>query len=518
MVEVIFNGLNLEDEKLKILEVGANEHKNLEKFLKKKEIKFLDLILAPELLEDPSFIEGDATNLDFSDCEFDFVIGLDVLEHIPKNKREAFLNEIERVSKYGFIISAPFTNHGVEELEERLGCFFDFLYDGEILWSKEHRENGLPDITEILNTINNFAGNSVNFKHSSSLLFERLMQLEFKSGLHSKASSYWKAINQYYNENLFFKDFDDKHSVRNFIIYGKNGFERKIQKLPSLIKDLTRTMTKEDEAKLKHFEETINFMCSQKVGEVQEEQSNLRDLHLQIYWNANDGFNESDSYSMVLNRLQSIYEVDLDLVSYSSQVRIDPSPKGCIIKLLEVGLYDQAGNRLNNYNVQTNSFFRLKDQFIFLGDDPQIIFESKVNPIRRIKLIIQYIKDDLYISNDIVDQLLEIKKTEAKKNTIFKKIILRNKEYKKKLKTQKYEYEELINELEKRLEFEKEDTKEKTMKLESELKELHKNMEIILELNDGLKNENNILKEKMNTRIVRLSNRLYKFIGKLRRR
>lgn len=153
-----------------------------------------------------------------------------------------------------------------------------------------------------------------------------------------------------------------------------------------------------------------------------------------------------------------------------------------------------------------------------MGDDPQIIFESKVNPIRRIKLIIQYIKDDLYISNDIVDQLLEIKKTEAKKNTIFKKIILRNKEYKKKLKTQKYEYEELINELEKRLEFEKEDTKEKTMKLESELKELHKNMEIILELNDGLKNENNILKEKMNTRIVRLSNRLYKFIGKLRRR
>lgn len=60
--------------------------------------------------------------------------------------------------------------------------------------------------------------------------------------------------------------------------------------------------------------------------------------------------------------------------------------------------------------------------------------------------------------------------------------------------------------------------KRKTMKLESELKELHKNMEIILELNDGLKNENNILKEKMNTRIVRLSNRLYKFIGKLRRR
>lgn len=139
-------------------------------------------------------------------------------------------------------------------------------------------------------------------------------------------------------------------------------------------------MTKEDEAKLKHFEETINFMCSQKVGEVQEEQSNLRDLHLQIYWNANDGFNESDSYSMVLNRLQSIYEVDLDLVSYSSQVRIDPSPKGCIIKLLEVGLYDQAGNRLNNYNVQTNSFFRLKDQFIFWEMTLRLFLNQRLIP------------------------------------------------------------------------------------------------------------------------------------------
>ncbi|CAI6086426.1 hypothetical protein PAECIP112173_04982 [Paenibacillus sp. JJ-100] len=521
MVEIIFNGLNLQEEELNILEVGANEHKNLEKFLHKKQIKYLDLILAPELLEDPSFVEGDATNLDFPDGEFDFVIGLDVLEHIPKNKREAFLNEIERVSKYGFIISAPFTNHGVEELEERLGFFFNFLYDGDILWSKEHRENGLPEINGTLNTINKFIGKSVNFKHSSSILFEKLMQMEFKSGLNPKASSYWKAINQYYNENLFFKDFDDEHSVRNFIIYGKNGFESKIQRVPSLIKDLTRTMTKEDEARLLHFEQTINFMCLQKVEELEEKQNNHSDVHLQIYWNENHGFNENDSYSMVLNKQQSIYEVDLDLVSDSSQVRIDPSPKGCIIKLLEVELFDQAGNRLNNYDVQSNSFLRLKDQFIFLEDDPQIIFESKVSPIKRIKLIIQYINDDLFISDDIVNQLLEIKHIEAKKNSILEKIIMRNKKYKnetKNLKIKKNEYEEQINELRNQLVFEKENTKEKTMKLDAELNELHKQIELLKKVNNDVRNENDILIEKMNTRIVRLSNKIYKFIGKLRGR
>ena len=68
----------------------------------------MDIELPEELLSDPAFIKGDATNMHFGENSFDFVVALDVLEHISPEKRNDFLSETHRVSTQGVILSAPF--------------------------------------------------------------------------------------------------------------------------------------------------------------------------------------------------------------------------------------------------------------------------------------------------------------------------------------------------------------------------------------------------------------------------
>ena len=132
-----------------ILEIGANEHKNLEKFLPKDKIKYLDIKLSDELQKDKKYILADATNMpQIKDNSFDVVIALDVFEHIPSNLRKSFLNEINRVSKILVIIAGPFDESEVTNTEVRVNQYYKNKYDEDYIWLKEHIENKLPNLTE----------------------------------------------------------------------------------------------------------------------------------------------------------------------------------------------------------------------------------------------------------------------------------------------------------------------------------------------------------------------------------
>lgn len=89
LAELIVNKLKTQDRKYKILEVGANEHRNLERFylMMKYPIWILNFlrnywVILPLL--------KDATNMHFGENSFDFVVALDVLEHISQRKEMTF--------------------------------------------------------------------------------------------------------------------------------------------------------------------------------------------------------------------------------------------------------------------------------------------------------------------------------------------------------------------------------------------------------------------------------------------
>ncbi len=77
----------------------------------------------------------------FEEDTFDLVVSLDVLEHLPSERRIRFLEELDRVARNWILLGAPFASLEVEAAEEALA--------GSVLggqrFVQEHRELGLPE-------------------------------------------------------------------------------------------------------------------------------------------------------------------------------------------------------------------------------------------------------------------------------------------------------------------------------------------------------------------------------------
>ena len=190
----------------KVLEIGANEHKDLSLFLPNDELLFSDIVLTPEMEKDIQFVKIDRSNIPFAENSFDFVVALDVLEHISAEKRIVFFREMERVSSIGAILSFPYDNDSVNQSEQRVNSYFRALSGNDFIWLKEHMENGLPDLNEIDNCLKKEKINYFSFFHGSLSIWERLWYCHFDTVFSHESLSFRKQIDTYYNRNLYQTD------------------------------------------------------------------------------------------------------------------------------------------------------------------------------------------------------------------------------------------------------------------------------------------------------------------------
>jgi hypothetical protein len=108
------------------------------------------IVLDKQRAKGPDFIQGDGASLPFLDSSLDVVCSLDVLEHVPKNKRPDFLAELCRVASKMVILSAPFASDDIEKAEATLAQQIERLYGTKHHQLQEHSQLGLPEIEEVV--------------------------------------------------------------------------------------------------------------------------------------------------------------------------------------------------------------------------------------------------------------------------------------------------------------------------------------------------------------------------------
>lgn len=227
----------------KILEVGSGAHGNLAKYLPADEITFLDNTLPDEVLADKRFVKGDATCLPFEDESFDFVIALDVIEHIPAELREEFVKNITRVCKKGIFIIFPHFCETNPYADSILKAFYTMNKSEVPIWIDEHNDCVLPQVDEVKNMFAKYVEEQRIFYQgcASRSLSEKLLALEAICSNIPELMNFFEPINSEYVRTIMKRDvsipIDEALKVWFFISKESSGEEAKNNFLKNIVDD-----------------------------------------------------------------------------------------------------------------------------------------------------------------------------------------------------------------------------------------------------------------------------------------
>lgn len=210
-----------------ILEVGSGAHHNLADYLPNDKITFLDISLPEEVLSDSRFMVGDATNLPFDDESIDYVIGLDVLEHIPTEKRHAFFRETMRVSRVGIILTFPHAHASEDVDDDVLREFYKLTTSNYPIWLDEHIDCSLPTwkyAEEEAHQIDRTVAVHHLFQSERQLMY-CLLRWEALASVYSEATGLFGAVNDRYCNEFMMDDFCDSadQATKTCVVIDKHG-------------------------------------------------------------------------------------------------------------------------------------------------------------------------------------------------------------------------------------------------------------------------------------------------------
>lgn len=210
-----------------ILELGANEHKDMALFMPNDRILFTDIYLTSTMEADPDFQMADGTDLPFEDRSFDFVAAADVFEHIPPEKRTQFLSEAYRVARIGVLLSFPHDSPDVIGAENRVNEYYKAFTGEDFIWLKEHRDNSLPVLEEVNKCLDRLGGGYFSFCHGDIRVWEKMWYSNFDALLSPNAQGFHQELYSFYNNSIYLSDISD-NCYRVFYVISKkddNGWK-----------------------------------------------------------------------------------------------------------------------------------------------------------------------------------------------------------------------------------------------------------------------------------------------------
>lgn len=220
--EEIINSLRIDNIPYKILDIGteANEASILEKFLLKDKVNYID-IRQPVGSNSEGFLLKDNEDNLFSDNSYDIVIALEVFEHLEEEKKEAFINELNRISKGFFIIGSTFDGELIVEAINRVNSFYRSIYGGDHPELFRKIKLGLPSLEDTKEALNR---REINFKiapHCEIGLWEEMENAKSLLLYEENGIGALRSISSCYNNHVYCRDAGAVNYM-NYIICSRN--------------------------------------------------------------------------------------------------------------------------------------------------------------------------------------------------------------------------------------------------------------------------------------------------------
>jgi hypothetical protein len=197
-----------------VLEVGANRQRLLADFLPDCRFVFSDLFDQPGM---DNFVQADASALPFSDAQFDAVVALDVVEHMPVHLRARAAGEMARVAGRLVVIACPPDKPWVHAAEDNANQIWKKYFGENYPWLDEHKEFGLVAGDEIERALVSSGFKVVRSGQGDTAIWSGLMAAHFVKEVVSEMRPLVAAADSLYNRSVFAGDRSDSCYREYFI-------------------------------------------------------------------------------------------------------------------------------------------------------------------------------------------------------------------------------------------------------------------------------------------------------------
>ncbi len=152
------------------------------------------------------YLRGDALRIPVKSKSVDVAVSLDLLEHLPASGRINFFDEMDRVSRDYIIIGAPFSGPEIAEGESIARQFFRDITGEENRFLDEHRDEGLPDIQNLVQWCRRKEYRNAVIPNGYLYRWILMMGLNFYLSKLPEPWEYIFAVNEYYHREFYRED------------------------------------------------------------------------------------------------------------------------------------------------------------------------------------------------------------------------------------------------------------------------------------------------------------------------
>ncbi len=135
-----------------VVEVGCGSL-GMAPYLKRKlvglDIYFDKKLIYPDLIA----VKGSVLKIPFADNSFDYVINVDMLEHLTKADRSLAVGEMLRIARKCLIIGVP-CGSLAQDQDRQIATLYKKAREHQFAYLEEHLQNNLPEEKDIRDLIN----------------------------------------------------------------------------------------------------------------------------------------------------------------------------------------------------------------------------------------------------------------------------------------------------------------------------------------------------------------------------
>lgn len=184
-------------------------------------------------LAEPSVNGISGIELPFPDRSFDYVVSCHVLEHIPPESRDPFLNQLVAKARRGVILLNPFRVPGTY-VRERLELFIDVT---GAQWAQEHLDCSLPTVDDVRAYAERH-GLEFSARPNGTLTVSAAFVFVDHFAHHAGRRDEWNKVNAFFNRN-FTSLLDSAEYPNAYLVYlgrptGLSGSDLLPQPAPAL--------------------------------------------------------------------------------------------------------------------------------------------------------------------------------------------------------------------------------------------------------------------------------------------